>query len=57
MEQSHSSEISPHFMESEGSVQFSQHPATCSYPDPDESSPHIPVFFSDSVTFYTAIYT
>jgi len=32
-------------MESECSLQFSQHPATCSYPDPDESSPHIPVCF------------
>ena len=45
MEKNHSSEISPHCMESEGSLQFSQHPATCSYPDPDESSPHIPFCF------------
>jgi len=28
-------------MEQEGSLQFSQEPATGSYPEPDESSPYL----------------
>ena len=40
-----SQEIPPHFMESEGSLPHSQFPATCPYPEPDQSSPytHIPI--------------
>jgi len=32
-------EISPHFMEPEGSFPYSQVPATCPYPEPARSSP------------------
>jgi len=31
---------SPHFMESEGSLQHSQVHATCPYPEPDGSNPY-----------------
>jgi len=37
--------ISPHFMESEGSLPHSQVPATCPYPEPAWSSLHIPSHF------------
>jgi hypothetical protein len=32
-------------MEPEGSLPYSQQPATGSYPEPDESSPHLPTLF------------
>jgi hypothetical protein len=32
-------------MESEGSLLFSQKPATGYYPEPDESSPHLPIHY------------
>ena len=35
-----SQEISPHFMEPEGSLPHSQVSATCPYPGPAQSSPH-----------------
>ena len=35
-----SQEISPHIMESEGSLPQSQVPATCPYPEPAQSSPY-----------------
>ena len=40
-----SQEISPHFMEPEGSLPHSQVPATCPYAEPARSSPypHIPL--------------
>jgi len=31
---------SPHFMEPENSLAHAQVPATCPYPEPDQSSPH-----------------
>jgi hypothetical protein len=33
-------------METEGSVQWSQGSAIGPYPEPDESSPHLPIIFS-----------
>jgi hypothetical protein len=39
------SRISQHFMEPEGSLQFSQEPATVSYPEQDEFSPYHPFLF------------
>ena len=33
-------EIPPHFMEPEGSLPYSQAPATCPYPEPARSSPY-----------------
>jgi hypothetical protein len=35
--------VSQHFMESEGSIPSSQELSTCSYPEPDKSSPHHPI--------------
>jgi hypothetical protein len=32
-------------MESEGSLLYSQKPATGPYPEPDESNPHLPTQF------------
>jgi hypothetical protein len=32
-------------MEPEGSLPYSQDPATGRYPEPDESSPHLPTLF------------
>jgi hypothetical protein len=32
--------VSQHFMEPEGSIPNSQQLSTCSYPEPDQSSPH-----------------
>jgi hypothetical protein len=32
--------VSEHFMEPEGSIPNSQELSTCSYPEPDQSSPH-----------------
>jgi hypothetical protein len=52
MEQSHywetaqfaaSQEIPHIFMEPEGSLPYSQVPATCPYPEPTPSSPHNPL--------------
>jgi hypothetical protein len=37
--------VSQHFMESEGSIPNSQELSTCSYPEPDQSSPHHPFWF------------
>jgi hypothetical protein len=34
------SRVSPHFMETEGSLPLSQGPATCPHPKPDRSSPY-----------------
>ena len=39
---------SPHFMEPEGSLPHSQVPATCPYPEPAQSSPHIPLHVDPS---------
>jgi hypothetical protein len=36
-------EIHRNFMEPEGSLQYSQVPATCPYPEPTPSSPHNPL--------------
>jgi hypothetical protein len=36
-------------MEPEGSLPYSQHLATGPYPDPDESSPHLPCLFSEDL--------
>jgi len=40
-----SQEIPPHFIEPEDSLPHLQVPATCPYPEPDQSSPypHIPI--------------
>jgi hypothetical protein len=38
-----SQEIHRIFMEPEGSLPYSQVPATCPYPEPTPSSPHIPI--------------
>jgi hypothetical protein len=35
--------VSQHFMEPEGSIPNSQELSTCSYPEPDQSSPHHPM--------------
>jgi hypothetical protein len=35
--------VSQHFMELEGSIPNSQELSTCSYPEPDQSSPHHPI--------------
>jgi hypothetical protein len=35
--------VSQHFMEPEGSIPNSQELATCSYPEPDQSSPYHPI--------------
>jgi hypothetical protein len=35
--------VSQHFMRPEGSIPNSQELSTCSYPDPDQSSPHHPI--------------
>jgi hypothetical protein len=35
--------VSQHFMELEGSIPNSQQLSTCSYPEPDQSSPHRPI--------------
>jgi hypothetical protein len=35
--------VSQHFMEPEGSIPNSQELSTCSYPEPDQSSPHHPI--------------
>jgi hypothetical protein len=35
--------VSQHFMEPEGSIPNSQKLSTCSYPEPDQSSPHHPI--------------
>jgi hypothetical protein len=35
--------VSQHFMEPEGSIPNSQEFSTCSYPEPDQSSPHHPI--------------
>jgi hypothetical protein len=35
--------VSKHFMELEGSIPNSQELSTCSYPEPDQSSPHHPI--------------
>jgi len=35
----------PHFIETEGSLPYSQELATGPYPEPDESSPHLPTLF------------
>jgi hypothetical protein len=35
--------VSQHFMEPEGSSPHSQELSTCSYPEPDQSSPHHPI--------------
>jgi hypothetical protein len=35
--------VSQHFMEPEGSISNSQELYTCSYPEPDQSSPHYPI--------------
>jgi hypothetical protein len=35
--------VSQHFMESEGSITNPQKLSTCSYPEPDQSSPHHPI--------------
>jgi hypothetical protein len=34
---------SPRFMEPEGSLPHSQAPTNCPYPEPDESSPYLPI--------------
>jgi hypothetical protein len=35
--------VSQHFMEPEGFIAKSQELSTCSYPEPDQSSPHHPI--------------
>jgi hypothetical protein len=40
-----SEEIFPTFMEPEGSLPYSQEPATCPYPEPDISNPPLPTLF------------
>jgi hypothetical protein len=35
--------VSQHFMEPEGSKPNSQELSTCSYPEPDQSSPHLTI--------------
>jgi hypothetical protein len=35
--------VSQHFMEPKGSIPHSQELSTCSYPEPDQSSPHHPI--------------
>jgi len=40
-----SQQISRSFTEPEGSLPCSQEPATCSYSEPDESSPHPHILF------------
>jgi hypothetical protein len=40
--------VSQHFMEHEGSIPNSQELSTCSYPEPDQSSPHVPNLISIS---------
>ena len=40
-----SADIPPQFMEHEGSLPHSQQPATCPYPEPDQSSPYLPTHF------------
>ena len=37
------SKNSLHFMKAEGSIPLIQQPAKCSYPEPDNPSPHPPV--------------
>jgi hypothetical protein len=38
--------ISQHFMLPENSLPYLQEPASGPYPEPDESSPHIPIYVS-----------
>lgn len=38
--------ISQSCMEPEGSLQYSQKPADCPYPEPDKDNPHLPILFS-----------
>jgi hypothetical protein len=40
-----SQETPPSFMKPQGSLLCSQEPATGTYPEPDESSPHYPILF------------
>jgi hypothetical protein len=37
------STVSQHFTEPEGSIPNSQELSTCSYPEPDQTSPHSPI--------------
>jgi hypothetical protein len=41
--------VSQHFMELEGSIPNSQELSTCSYPEPDQSSPHLIEIYARTV--------
>ena len=46
----------PYLIEPEGSLPHSQQPITCSYPEPDRSSPCPIPFLSHSFSYYSPIY-
>jgi hypothetical protein len=46
------SRITPPYMETEGSLQCSQEPATGSNPEPDAFRPHLPIKFTYDTFYY-----
>jgi hypothetical protein len=53
------SKVFQHFMETEGSIPNSQELSTCSYPEPDQSSPHhsIPPLLDSKLVLVLTILT
>jgi len=44
-------------MEPDGLLLFSQEPATCPYPVPDESNPYLSILFpQDPLQYYLTVY-